>query len=422
MLERAPGDSGEIRYRNAPVADRHLVRGKPTYVGGFLERANHNLYPAWGRLTAALRTGEPQAESDFMEMIKDPNKLRRFAGMMDALTDLVGPELAQAFDWSAYGTVLDVGGCRGNLLSHLLKQHTELRGTVFDLPEMAPLFAEHTAGLGLNERATFAGGSFFTDPLPATDVVVIGHVLHDWDAAERRAITEKAYAAVRPGGAILIYDRMLDDPPTNRENLIISLDMLLTTQGGAEYPVSECVTTLTELGCAEVVAQPLSDHDTLVIGKLLADLAVSPVDLALCQGTDRDPIDESPCTTARSTGEGDPRRCGPAGRRAAWRSGPGRPGRRPRPAAPCRTAARRSPAAPGRRRARSCAVRSPVDQRVRRVQLEDPLDPRHLLAHRPVHLLQRRGDVVGVADQAGRRGGQPVRQPHLLDLLVERAR
>ncbi|MGH4023761.1 MAG: methyltransferase family protein, partial [Pseudonocardiaceae bacterium] len=47
-------------YRNDVGADRYLVRGEASYVGGFLERSNRNLYPAWGRLAEALRTGAPQ--------------------------------------------------------------------------------------------------------------------------------------------------------------------------------------------------------------------------------------------------------------------------------------------------------------------------------------------------------------------------
>jgi len=261
LLERAGG-----RYRNAASADHHLVQGKPTYVGGFLARANHNLYPAWGRLTEALKTGKPQSESDFMEMIKEPARLRRFVGMMDALTDMLGPRLAQAFDWSTVDSVLDVGGARGNLASHLARAHPALHASVFDLPEMRPLFDENVAGLGLTDRMRFHGGDFFADALPEAGVVVIGHVLHDWAADERRTLVEKAFTAVRPGGALLVYDRMLDNPPTDLDNLVISLDMLLTTPGGEEYPVDECVAVLESVGFTGVVAKPLGSHDTLVIG------------------------------------------------------------------------------------------------------------------------------------------------------------
>jgi hypothetical protein len=55
-------DRQEDRYANTPEADLFLVRGKPSYVGGILEMANARLYPFWGHLTEALRTGQPQNE------------------------------------------------------------------------------------------------------------------------------------------------------------------------------------------------------------------------------------------------------------------------------------------------------------------------------------------------------------------------
>src|SRR4029453_1408343 len=57
MLDR-DGDED----RNTPATDLFLDRAKPSYVGGLLEMANARLYPFWGSLTEALRTGEMQNE------------------------------------------------------------------------------------------------------------------------------------------------------------------------------------------------------------------------------------------------------------------------------------------------------------------------------------------------------------------------
>ncbi|CAM3382916.1 hypothetical protein HMPREF1486_01410 [Streptomyces sp. HPH0547] len=253
------------RFGNAEGAGTYLVRGSEQYVGGFLERSNRNLYPAWGRLTEALRTGEQQSGSDFEEVTKNPHILRQFVNMMDALTHVVGPELVEKFDWSGHSSVLDVGGARGNLCSIIVKAQPHLSGHVFDLPPMEPLFDEKVAAYGLTGKVTFHGGSFFTDPLPRADVVTLGHVLHDWDEQQRGELVAKAYDAVNPGGALLVYDRMLDDTPDHVENLVISLDMLLVTDGGSEYPVSEVVAHAGRAGFASTETLPLSDYDTLVI-------------------------------------------------------------------------------------------------------------------------------------------------------------
>jgi SAM-dependent methyltransferase len=130
---------------------------------------------------------------------------------------------------------------------------------------MAPFFAEHVEARGVADRLEFHGGDFFADPLPAADVVVLGHVLHDWDADQRRQLVRAAYAATNPGGALVVYDRMLDDDPRHVENLVISLDMLLVTDGGSEYPVQELRAAAAEAGFERITDQPLGDFDTIVV-------------------------------------------------------------------------------------------------------------------------------------------------------------
>lgn len=253
-------------YRNTESAQRYLVRGQQSYIGGFLERSNRNLYPAYGRLADALRTGQPQTGSSFDEVTQNPQILRQFVHMMDALTHTLGPQLVDVHDWTGYSSVLDVGGCRGNLTSQIVKAQPHLVGHVFDIPQMEPFFDEKMAELDLTGRVTFHGGSFFEiDELPRADAVVLGHVLHDWDPQQRKDLVSLAYAAVNPGGALLVYDRMLEDQPVHIENLVISLDMLLVTDGGSEYTVTEVLDHAVAAGCADVTAEPLGHDDTLVV-------------------------------------------------------------------------------------------------------------------------------------------------------------
>lgn len=267
LLER----HGE-RYRNAPGADRHLVRGEREYIGGFLERSNHLLFPAWESLTEALRTGKPQSTGDFRDMINDPTALARFTDMMDALTGVLAPQLIEAYDrWHRYRSILDIGGCRGYLAARIVASHPHLTGHVADLPQLSPLFDALVTEHGLADRLTFHPGDFFTDPLPTADVVVFGHALHDWNDRQREFLLRKAFSSVRPGGDLLVYDRMLDDQDgvagdhARVENLVVSLDMLLTTEGGREYSVGELREHAEAAGFEWVDSRPLGDYDTLAV-------------------------------------------------------------------------------------------------------------------------------------------------------------
>ncbi|WP_433261227.1 methyltransferase [Actinosynnema sp. CS-041913] len=254
------------RYTGSPSARRHLVTGKPGYVGGFLRRTDHNRYPLWGRLADALRTGKPQYDGDFRQVLSTPAALEQFVQMMDGLTQVLAPQLADAHDWSTARSVVDVGGCRGNVAGHVVRANPGLTGHVFDLPQIEPFFARHVERMGLTGRISFHGGDFFEDDLPHGDVVVMGHVLHNWNESQRARLVAKAHQAVHPGGALLVYDRMLDGHSASpTENLVISLDMLLVSEGGAEYTVDELRRHAESAGFASVTARPLGDHDTLVV-------------------------------------------------------------------------------------------------------------------------------------------------------------
>ena len=71
-------------YANTPETDLFLDRKKPSYIGGILEMANQRLYPFWGHLTEALRTGLPQNEIKsggpglFETLYADPARLKQF--------------------------------------------------------------------------------------------------------------------------------------------------------------------------------------------------------------------------------------------------------------------------------------------------------------------------------------------------------
>ena len=114
---------------------------------------------------------------------------------------------------------------------------------------------------------TFAGGSFFIDPLPKADVVLMGHILHDWDLAEKKMVLRKAHEAVPERGAVVIYDAVIDDDRSkNAFGLLMSLNMLIETPGGFDYSGADCQAWLREAGFRETRVEHLVGPDSMVIG------------------------------------------------------------------------------------------------------------------------------------------------------------
>jgi hypothetical protein len=268
MLER----EGEV-YRNTAETETFLVRGKPSYIGGLLEMANERLYSFWGSLTEGLRTGLPQNEVKtgvgglFETLYKDPERLRLFLGAMTGLSMGASRAIAQKFPWKDYKTVADVGGAQGGLLVQVCLAHPHLTGTNFDLPVVGPIFEEYVAAHGLSERLRFQPGDFFNEPLPSADVITMGHILHDWDLAGKRMLLDKAYQALAEGGALIVFEALIDDE--RRENafgLLMSLNMLIETPGGFDYTGQDCSKWMREAGFRETRVEHLSGPDSMVVG------------------------------------------------------------------------------------------------------------------------------------------------------------
>lgn len=267
MLDR----DGEV-YRNTPESDQFLVRSKLSYIGGILEMANERLYPFWGSLTEGLRTGLPQNEVKtggtglFEALYGDPERLRLFLAAMTGLSMGASLGIAQKFPWANYKTVVDVGGAQGGLLVQLCLAHPHLKGTNFDLPVVAPIFEEYVATNGLSERLKFQPGNFFNEPIPSADVITMGHILHDWDLDQKRMLLDKAYQALPAGGALIVFEALIDDERRqNAFGLLMSLNMLIETPGGFDYTGKDCSTWMREAGFRETRVEHLAGPDSMVV-------------------------------------------------------------------------------------------------------------------------------------------------------------
>jgi len=260
-------------YTNSPSADFYLDKRKPSYIGGVLEMANHRLYPFWNNLTPALRTGEPQNEAKsggpnfFSALYADPERLKGFLKAMTGLSKGTNGVIARRFPWKNYKTAVDVGTAQGDLIMQVALANPHISGIGFDLPEVAPIFEDYAAAHNLSSRVKFHTGSFFNDPLPKADVVMMGHVLHDWSLQEKKLLIRKAFETVPAGGALIVYEAIIDDDRSmNVFGLLMSLNMLIETPGGFDHTGADCIAWMTEAGFREARVEHLVGPDSLVVG------------------------------------------------------------------------------------------------------------------------------------------------------------
>src|SRR3984957_15230713 len=208
-------DRRDGKYYNTPATDLFLDKRKPSYVGGVLEMANHRLYPFWNNLTVALRTGEAQNEarnggqSPFALLYADPERLRGFLKAMTGISRGANVAIAKQFPWRQYKSAADIGTAQGDLIAQVALANPHISGVGFDLPEVGPIFEDYVADNKLSSRVEFRPGSFFDSPIPSADVVMMGHILHDWNLEEKKRLVRKAYEVVPAGGALIVYESII---------------------------------------------------------------------------------------------------------------------------------------------------------------------------------------------------------------------
>jgi hypothetical protein len=194
-------------------------------------------HEAWGELLHSVRTGEPGFEKRFgMPFFEYMTGNPERHGIYDAaMTGVHGAEtepMLDAYDFSAFQTVVDIGGGNGLLLASVLKRYTALEGILFDLPVVADRAGSIVSGLGLSGRCRIEGGDFFVSVPAGIDAYVLRHIIHDWEDRDAITILQNCREAMNSDGRILVLEILI--PPGNEPCFGKWLDLMMLLVLGRE--------------------------------------------------------------------------------------------------------------------------------------------------------------------------------------------
>jgi hypothetical protein len=191
---------------------------------------------AWGNLLETVRTGRTAFDAVFGEpafdyLAKHPDESAVFNEGMTGFSSGIAPAVAEAYDFSAFKTVVDVGGGHGVLLTTILQAYPDVKGIVFDSPHVVAGAEETIRKAGLAERCRTVGGDFFESVPGGVDAYLMKHIIHDWPDDRAATILRNCRKAVNPGGKLLLVEVVL--APGNAADLgkVIDLEMLVIASG-----------------------------------------------------------------------------------------------------------------------------------------------------------------------------------------------
>ncbi len=249
-------------YHNTPFADRHLVRGRPTYQGELVEHLGRQ-WTRWVEIDHFVRTGErgPQelAEGEMMTHLERQEDHRIWITAMHNVAMAGQAEaLADALDLSGRRLLCDVGGGPGTYALVLCQRYPQLQAVVLDLPETEPVAQEIFRSFGLEDRVHFRVGDYLQDTYgQGNDVVLLSGVLHGETVEDCHLMLRKAYDSLTPGGLAVVQEILLNDEKTGP--LLPALFSLHMTYG-TSYAGGEIARWMAEVGFTDVEVRPLKGY------------------------------------------------------------------------------------------------------------------------------------------------------------------
>jgi hypothetical protein len=200
-------------------------------------------YRAWGELLYSVRTGKPAFDRLFHKPIFDylpdhPEAARTFDAAMTGAHGSETAAMLDAYDFSPFGTLVDVGGGNGSLLAEVLRRHPKLKGVLFDRADVVERARPRLAEEGLAQRCQVVAGNFFETVPPGGDAYLLRHIIHDWDDERSLSILRNCRQAMAPGAKLLVVEGVV--PPGNGPSFTKLLDLtMLVIPGGKERTEAE---------------------------------------------------------------------------------------------------------------------------------------------------------------------------------------
>ncbi len=228
-------------------------------------------FRAWAEIDYSVKTGKTAFDKVYGEPVFDyladhPEKARIFDAAMTGIHGREAHAVLDAYDFSAFGTIADIGGGNGSQISSLLEKYASTQGILFDLPHVIERARPRIDSAGLSDRCQLVGGSFFESVPEGADAYILRHIVHDWDEDKVLAILHNCHKAMPTHGKLLVVESVI--PPGNEPfgGKLLDLVMLLipggqerteaeyqSLLGKAGFELARVVPTRTEISVLEAV-------------------------------------------------------------------------------------------------------------------------------------------------------------------------
>jgi len=191
---------------------------------------------AWEEMLFSIETGGTAFDKVFGEPVfdylaKHPDESAVFNEGMTGFSGSESAAIIQAYDFSRFTSIIDIGGGHGHLLASILRKHEQLKGSVFDAPHVVAGAKATFHEFGVADRATATGGDFFHEVPAGYDAYMLKHIIHDWNDANCQRILQAIRTACTGGTTLLIFEMVIPPGDASHPGKLLDLEMLVVASG-----------------------------------------------------------------------------------------------------------------------------------------------------------------------------------------------
>jgi O-methyltransferase domain len=227
-------ENGRFQLTDVGQLLRTGVKGSLRGVADFL--GAEWSWRAWENLVHSVRTGETAFEKVYGENVfaylsKHADESAVFDEGMTGFSGKSADAVADAYDFSRFKTLADIGGGHGYLLSVILRKYPGLRGIVFDAPHVVSGASAILTRFELSDRCTTVGGDFFQSVPGGCDAYIMKHIIHDWNDRDSERIIRTIRSAAKPGSCLLLVEMVIPTGDAPHPGKLLDLEMLVVASG-----------------------------------------------------------------------------------------------------------------------------------------------------------------------------------------------
>lgn len=244
-------ENGQKEFALTPLAE-FLRSDVPGSKRALAMMSGDEQFKAWSEIMYSVQTGKTSFDKIYGQPIfeylsQHPEKGQIFDKAMTGIHGRETGEILEAYDFSGIQTLVDIGGGNGSNLINTLQKYPEMKGILFDLPQVVARAQPHIEAAGLLERCELTGGNFFESVPAEADAWFMRHIIHDWDDEKSLTILRNCHAAMPENGKLLIVESVIPAGNDPFPGKFLDLVMLLIP-GGKERTAEEYRSLFAEAG------------------------------------------------------------------------------------------------------------------------------------------------------------------------------